>query len=552
MRLRTNPYSLLMLCLVILASCSKKTNVPVPVDAGMVLHIDGKSLHSKLSWDEFKQGELYKIASETMVDSLARQILDNPENTGIDIQSDAFLFTKIRGRGGYVVFTGNIKDEKKFNDVLTKASGGEKEITKQGNLSVLKISSQVILTWDGKRFVFIGDTPELNSTGGFGMEKNYSDRKFGEDSLVKFASEVYDIKGDKGAGSDSRFASMMKEEGDAHFWVNAGAMYGGSLPSVLALTKISTLIQGNATAATLKFDNGKITMDGKHYYNKELNALVKKHSSKQLDESMLRNIASDNVALAVAFNYPPEGLRDFLVLLGLDGLVNLGLADIGYSVDEFIKANKGDVMLAVTDFSVGNKTMTMGTDSVVIPNKPEGKILFATSVNDRPSFEKMITLLHGKLGASSEVFQQMSGKIPYQLKDKWFVAGSDSGLVNAFGATPRNHNFISQISGHPFGGYVDIQKFINGSLGTVRDSSSAIIAAESAKFWKDIVFYGGEYKDEATISHAEINLVDKSTNSLKQLNKYLGVLAKSYQEKRKARMWDDMPPPPPPAIDSTR
>lgn len=539
MRLKSTPYFLLIMLLV-LGSCSKKTNVPVPADAAIVIHINGKSLHSKLSWDEFKQGDLYKAAAETFVDSLARKILDNPENTGIDIQSDAFFFARVHGRGGYSAFTGNVKDEKAFADFLTKASEG-KEITKQGALSVLKLAPEAILTWNSTRFVFIGDTPDLNNASAFGMNKSgsYQDRKFPEDSLIKFASEVYDIKGDKSVGSDKRFADMMKEPGDGHMWANAGRLYGKSLPGVMSMIKASLLFEGNASATTMNFENGKITVSTKGYFNKELAALLKKHSMKNIDEDMLKSISSDNVAAVLAMNYPPEGLKEFLSLMGVDGLLNAGLAELGYSVEEFTKATKGDLLLAYTDFEYGPKPTAITTpddEFTYTTNKPGGKILFAASVNDKPSFEKLITLLQEKIGEAGSNVQQMTGKIPYQLKDKWFVAGSDSDIVNGFGASSKNHAFISKISGHPFGAYADIQKFIGGSRASIKDSAAAVIADASMKFWQDVVIYGGETKGDAMTSTMEINLVDKNTNSLKQLNDYLGVVAKTFNEKRKEKV----------------
>lgn len=84
------------------------------------------------------------------------------------------------------------------------------------------------------------------------------------------------------------------------------------------------------------------------------------------------------------------------------------------------------------------------------------------------------------------------------------------------------------------GGYVDIQKFINGGRPAM-DSAAQQIADQSLKTWQDIVFHGGEFKGDATLSHFEINLVDKNTNSLKQLNAYLGFVARIADEQEKKK-----------------
>ena len=141
----------------------------------------------------------------------------------------------------------------------------------------------------------------------------------------------------------------------------------------------------------------------------------------------------------------------------------------------------------------------------------------------------------------------VTGKIPYQLKDNWFIAGNDSVSVSGFGATNTDHAFISRIKGHPMGGFLDIHQFINGAK-PMYDSISMIIADQSLKTWQDIVFYGGEFKNNATETHMEINLVDKSTNSLKQLNSYLGFVAKVMKDNDKLKDLDMQQTPP--VIDS--
>ena len=49
MKMRSLPIACLLMLVLFAASCSKKSDVPVPADAAMVIHIDGASLNSKLS-----------------------------------------------------------------------------------------------------------------------------------------------------------------------------------------------------------------------------------------------------------------------------------------------------------------------------------------------------------------------------------------------------------------------------------------------------------------------------------------------------------------------
>ncbi|MEO8403796.1 MAG: DUF4836 family protein [Chitinophagaceae bacterium] len=546
MKRKLSPYFLLVLLVLVMASCSKKVNVPVPADASMVIHISGSSLKSKLSWDEFKKGELYKVASENIDDSLGKQILDNPAVSGIDIESDAFFFARSRGRGGYIAFTCSLKDDKAFAAMVKKVS--HEDAIKTGDLYVIK-DNRTVMTWNSNRFVFIADSPDLGADA-FGSSQSTSSRSLDEDSLIKFANEVYTIKGSDAIGSNEKFASMMKESGDMHFYVNGGRFAKNSFGKYLSLTKASVLLDGNFTTATLNFDNGKITIDSKSYVNKDLAAIYKKYAGRKLDDNMLKKIPSNNINAVIAASYPPEGLKELIVLTGVDGIVNSFLEEMGYSMDEFIKANKGDILFSVSDFKIKKKEMKymMGDkEQVYYSDKPDAKILFATSVKDKAAFQKMVNIVSQKINEQGGMFSAEAAKIPFSLKDDWFVAGNDTAAVEAFGTGSNNQAFISKISGHPVGAYIDIQKFIAGSKSSMeKDETASAIADQSMKFWQDIVFYGGEFKDEASEGHVEINLVDKTTNSLKQLNTYLGTMAKAADDRKKKDMqqWQNNTLPP--------
>jgi hypothetical protein len=53
----------------------------------------------------------------------------------------------------------------------------------------------------------------------------------------------------------------------------------------------------------------------------------------------------------------------------------------------------------------------------------------------------------------------------------------------------------------------------------------------SLNMWQDILAKGGDFKDKASEFEFEINLVDKNTNSLKQLNQYMDKMAALKEEK---------------------
>jgi hypothetical protein len=235
----------------------------------------------------------------------------------------------------------------------------------------------------------------------------------------------------------------------------------------------------------------------------------------------------------IALNYPPEGLKDFLKVTGLDGVANGFLGNMGYSVEEFIKANKGEVLLCVSDLEIKKMEKTMDMGEGQPPHKytttqPDMKVLFATSVNDRAAFDKLIGIAMGE-----RKNMPSAPEIHYKLDKDWFAASNSQDQVDGFLSGAKAKNAIAdKISGQPFGMYIDLQKIISSTKSSIKDSSG-LAAMTASNIWQDIVAAGGSYKDKAMSFTFEVNLVDKNTNSLKQLNQYINNLYKINSERKK-------------------
>ena len=287
------------------------------------------------------------------------------------------------------------------------------------------------------------------------------------------------------------------------------------------MANLSKLYEGAITTGTVNFENGKINLDAKSYGGKEITELYKKYSGSAFDKSMVKNIPSQNVAGLFAFNFKPEGVKEFLKILNMDGLVNLGVAQAGFNLDDFVKANKGDILIAVTDVK---------RDSLA----GEGaNFIFAASINDKPSFNKIID-------AGKKFGGPMMGadnKYSYNVNDKYFVFTNNKATTDTYlaGTANSSFSFMDKIAGGPFGGYVNFQYIFNNMKPkATADSLDVATYNASVKMWDNLLISGGDFKDGGLTQHWEVNLLDKNTNSLKQLNSYLGTIA-NIQEKKKAK-----------------
>jgi hypothetical protein len=317
--------------------------------------------------------------------------------------------------------------------------------------------------------------------------------------------------------------------------------------------KIGSLFQDNVSAGTISFEDGKIAARMKQFFGKEMQKAMANWKFKNIDEAVLGRIPSQNVIGLMAMNMDPQGLKEFLKTLGVDGFVNMFLSKQNLTLDEVMGATKGEFVVAVSDLQMKDTVMTFTSDSgekpVTYPTRqPDMDVVFATSVNQKATFDKLLN-----------TFKQDTPELPftYQLTNDWFVAGNKPSTVNSFIAGGNTkHEFADKIKGHPFGFYLDIQRLLKTNF--TEDATAKSMLAESAATWKDIVAVGNEFKDGVMTSELVVNMVDTKTNSLKQLNQFIEKM-NAAQKANKVAMGDDehnvtidsatVVTPAPPAVD---
>lgn len=527
---RTSLLSLLAVAFLLISSCSSndKSAIAVPKDAGLVIYVNTASLSSKLSWQEIQQTQWFKKVSAKSEDSLARQLLDNPEKTGVNLQSDLVFFAKKQGGKFYVVYEGELKDPAAF-EALHKQMKPEAKISKVDDITVFHANEMSISTWKGNRFISVIMAPMAPSYN-FSPDADQAPKAIHPDTLINFAKSLYDLKSSASLTSDDRFNKLIKEQGDVHLWVNTDNFTGDLMGDVLSATKMSDLIKGNISAFTLSFENGKIDAKSTSYYNEEMGKLLSKYKMKDIDADILSRLPSENLVGVMSFNYPPDGLREFLKVAGFEGMANGSLGKVGYSLDEFVKANKGDLLIAASDFELTTEQRTIpsyeegGTPYTYTKNNPKINVLFATSINDKAAFDKLVSVVKEQTGGWSG---DSSFRINYSLNDKWFALGNSVDQVNKFlaGDAKNKHAAIGKLAGHPVGFYVDLKKILTTWNNATTDSTTKASLTESVNMWEDVIATSNGYSGGAVSGHFEINLINKSVNSLKQLNQYIDKMA---------------------------
>jgi hypothetical protein len=521
-----------VLAVITFASCKKKTNTlgkNVPKTAAFVAHIDGASINGKLPWAEIQATSWFKDAlSDSTQTAYTKLLMQNPENTGVNVKGDMLFYAEIDStKATTFCLQGGITDAAKFKTLLAQDTANPgKETSSEGYTIVTKKDGCV--AYNKEKFYAIGMTDE------FSKADSYFDTLPTAKPVVDYAAKVLAIiklEEGKSLAKDERFTEMTELKGDMKFWYSSENL-APLMKQAMAVPvgNLDKLYKDAVSIGAINFDNGKIDLQTKSYSGKELTDFYKKYGGGQVSETMLQSIPTQNPLAVIALNFKPDALQAFFKLLGVDGLVTMGLSQFGMSFDDFTKANKGDIIFSLNSFD--NKS-----DSSV---GQEPSAFFAASIGDKASFNKMIDAgkkLGMGMGSSS------AEKVAFNVNDKYFAIGTSKATVDGFlnSTNTTAPAFASKITGSPMGMYANIKQMLAQIKPTNNpDSLDLEMKTLSEKFWDDAVLTGGKLKKDAVLSQGSVNLVDKSTNSLKQLNTYLDkmYLLNKKQEERNALAFD--------------
>jgi hypothetical protein len=234
----------------------------------------------------------------------------------------------------------------------------------------------------------------------------------------------------------------------------------------------------------------------------------------------------------LAFNFKPEGLKELIKLTGADGLVNSYSQQLGFNLDDVSKATNGDFLLAFSDFKMNKSLFNKGDSDINIGklNQPDFNYIFSVGIGDKASLQKIIdavTKMGSQMGKDS-----LANK--FVMNDKTFAIGSSHSFANQYLTGNNNkYDFTNKFSGHPVGFFVDIHKILSEFANT--ESSNAegkAMLDQSLNMWNNITAYGGDFKNNSFTFQTEINLVNKDTNSLKQLSNYINEMYKMQEAKK--------------------
>jgi hypothetical protein len=535
------PNMLVLAIVILFASCSKSNTQGryIPKEAAFVIQLDGKTLSAKLPWEEIKQNPAFKDTDgDSAIPAAMKGLLNNPDSAGIDTKTDLLFFAQKDSLGGYAVFEGTIKNQqlfKTFNRQLTE-NGTASE--KDGVNFISK--SPVCVGFTKDKFVYVFDAPEMSHMDALSkrMQQDSIDIKPAKPRDISATCKaIFDLSEGNSLAKNEKFGKLMKEGGDIHVWINTEELTELALTNpMLSMVNLDKFYKGSVTTASINFEDGKITAFAKSYIGDDLANIFKKYGGGKISEEMIKRIPGKDIVGLFVMNFKPEGIKELLKLSSLDGLANMGLTNAGFTLDDFIKANKGDILFGVSDLKLKSDTAKQkfsdegGEFSAGV--KPEFNFVFAASIGDKDAFNKLINA--GKKFGPKEMDDSVKAPFAYNSNGTYFtIANSKENADKYLTGSNTNFDFINKINGQPMGGFLNLQILIKTlEREAVKDSSAKVVYNASIKLWDNVMRKGGDFTDGAITQTVEINLVDKTTNSLKQLNQYASKLGEIYTAKK--------------------
>lgn len=551
---------LLLISTAFITSCKKsvpKQTRYIPKNAVFVATINTKSLKKKLEKNQATIENIIKnISGDTTVNK-DKQEFEDLKSAGIDLDENFYVAVVNKGSGmamgkGTIVTSviGSLKDADKLQAYIKKKQP-EAEVRKEKDYSYTTVHGDKMVAW-GKDVVimmsyeksFSANDMEYDSTTG-----SYNLRSPGNattDMKAEIESD-FNLKEDQSVAAIPEFRDLMQEKCDASMWVNSSASMQ-DLP--LPLPKLKELLSNSFTAAKVDFEDGKIVFNSKSYYSKQLRDILKKYSGPTADLGLVENYPSDNINGFGVFAFNPELINELVKYLEVGGMVDAYLTKMmgsNYTLQDALKAIKGDFAVVVSDFAMKNGSDT--TNQIRPGSIPNLKMIVNIPVGDKAQMNRLMDklvemqmLVKTSNGYSLTPNLQRTG---YQLTvdDKNVFIASNENLLKLYKAKSKkadlNKDVLNDFKGKSGVAYVNIESILNG-INPSADIQGSNVLAKAKETFKEIEGYTDNFNGKYVEGHGELRFKNEKENSLTSLLGFIETVSKNVKTRHSVDDMHDM------------
>ena len=322
--------------LVVLSSCSKKAPDfvhSIPDDAIAVVTLHPMRIHTKSKINTFAS------IKERVKDEIWEQILENPLSTGLMMNEYAYVFVKMEEKAPIIGVVTGMKDQKKFESILSKINEGiTEEIVTDEVYSWIQPENEGIIAWNSKQMIVLA-SPDSD--------------EFETSFFTETLDEMFSPVKEESITSLVDFKDFLGKMKDLNLWVSSNEMFdilekfiGDDMPD------FPIALYHNYAQVFIDFADGVMNINGETHFSEEVEKNIEEFlvMKPALNEDMLNLAPGGNLLIAVAGSMDlakTQKLVEKFAPPEIDTMSNKVETATGMKMEDLLEAISGDFTIAI-------------------------------------------------------------------------------------------------------------------------------------------------------------------------------------------------------------
>lgn len=346
---------------------------------------------------------------------------------------------------------------------------------------------------------------------------------------------------DQSLATVEQFTDMFSEKADGYLFTSSNSSVEALKKTPFNLPKLEELLKDNYTAATLHFEQGKMRIQSTNYFNPTLSSLLRQYAGPVVNWSLVNDYPEGEINMLALASFQPALIGGILQHLELKSFADNFLNKSGLTLDEALKAIKGEIAVVASDLSVQEPDPMKRKDELTLQRGlPGGKLLVRLPVGEKASYLKLMEtgVKNGwlvKKGTTYSSAPEFSALGSFLIADEQNIyITSDSSVYNNYlAAAGKKNKFLNSTQFQSYNAastlfYVNIASTIRGL--TKADDSYTFHQATSiiASTIKEMTISSDNFDGKSVHNNLEVTMQDAKTNSLVSLTKMMSALEKEF------------------------
>jgi uncharacterized protein DUF4836 len=506
----------------------------IPSDAEQVIQVNLASLAPKIDWSSvMKLSQGHKLGKTNPMDPTYMPMI---LNSGIDLQHDIVIALSKDDSLKYTTILVHLTDSGKFAATLRAHLQDARPLHLEGSKDRMIAVKNNVCGWNDHIAVLVVTKkvkPETSPAPA--APRSYG--HLGRRCLVAL----------RGVSTGTPFTtnptvlSILADDADIHFWSRHGAGMDditkllGKNPAAAQLGGMAQMVakpHQDPSISSLRFEPGKIVFSSLKLVTPAEEDFIRRLAGHGLSPDLETAVPAGPLLGAVAIHYDMAVAADTIHKIPAIAMVESKLKEKGLSVDDFIHALKGDIL--VLAYAPENKKTDTGAGK-----KPS--IFVLAALNDKSAFNKIAPVLKmsdaDAAAADPNADTAHHGLVPfYSIKGDLVVLGSDRRQVNTFftrpaaGTSPAAALLTNRANNSSFTLGIDMQNLAR--FAAVMMTKGDTIKAKDQKVLDalskidGLLFSTGAVRDNAMESYFEVRMTDQDKNALASLLDIIASMSK--------------------------